>query len=485
LETLEDRLCPSSATLAFSTFLGGSGNGEAALAVAVDSAGNSYVTGYTDSADFPVTSGAFQTAFAGTKYGGQDAFVVKFNPSGGLVYATYLGGNGFNLADGIAVDQYGDAYVTGKTNATNFPVKNALQPNYGGGEFDAFVAKLNPTGSALLYSTYLGGSGDENVTSPQDGTIGGIAVDSSGNAYVTGTSFSATVVKTGPKVVHNFPTLNGMPQTSSTAFAFVTRINTNAAGSASLVYSTFLGANNTTGIAVDNNGDAYVTGVASSTSGFVTTPGAFQTSGGGFVAKLNTNLSGSAALVYATYLGAGYPRGIAVDQAGNAYVAGDTTFETLSTTANAFQAILAGPENAFVAELNPTGTGLVYATYLGGTQSDWAQAIAVDGAGHIYITGVTGSLDFPTQGAFQAANNGATDAFVAELDPAAATGPESLIYSSYLGGAGNDTGYGIAVDQNGNAIVVGQLSAGTGFLTVNAFEPSFHHAFVTKIAPPQ
>jgi hypothetical protein len=486
LECLEDRLCPSSATLDFSTFLGGSGS-DRALAVAVDSAGNSYVTGYTSSADFPVTNGAFQTALNGGKGGpGQDAFVAKFNPSGGLVYATYLGGKGLTLGDGIAVDQYGDAYVTGKTAATNFPVENAMQPYYGGGAFDAFVSKLNPTGSALLYSTYLGGSGDENVTSPIDGPTGGIAVDSSGNAYVTGTSSAATVVKTGPKVVQSFPTRNGMPRTSSTAYAFVTRINTNAAGSASLVYSTFLGANKATGIAADNSGDAYVTGEATSSDGFVTTPGAFQTGGvAGFVAKLNTNLSGSAALVYATYLGSSniFPNAIAVDQAGNAYVAGQINSATLTATANAFQTNFDGGYDAFVTVLNPTGSGLVYSTYLGGAGYDYAQAIAVDGAGHIYVTGVTGSRDFPTQNAFQSTNNGFNDAFVAELDPLSATGSTSLIYASYLGGSGsNDAGFGIAVDQYGDAIVVGQAS--TGFPTVNAFQATYHGAFVTKVGPP-
>src|SRR5262249_35113762 len=155
---------------------------------------------------------------------------------------------------------------------------------------------------------------------------------------------------------------------------------------------------------------------------------------------------------------------------------------TLTTTANAFQPNYGGgPNDAFVTVLNPTGSGLVYSTYLGGTSYDWAQAIAVDGAGHIYITGETGSRDFPVQGAFQETNNGSSDAFVGELDPSAATGPASLIYASYLGGSNIDTGYGIAVDQYGDAIVVGQASP--GFPTVNAFEVSYHGAFVTKIAP--
>ena len=350
---------------------------------------------------------------------------------------------------------------------------NALQPKFGGGQSDAFVAKLNPTGTALLYSTYLGGAGTENQAGSWDSPQGGIAVDSSGNAYVTGTSGSST----------SFPTRNGIPVTSNTGDAFVTRINTNLAASASLVYSTFLDAINATAIAVDNSGNAYVAG------------------GRGYVAKLNTNLSGSAAQVYMTNLGFGaaptdtVPTAIAVDQAGNAYIAGEVlsipglpNSSNLTTTANAFQPNYGGgPNDAFVMVLNPTGSGLIYSTYLGGNGYDVAQAIAVDGAGHVYVTGFTGSLDFPTQGAFQVTNNGTIngsyDAFVVELDPWAATGPASLIYSSYLGGTGTDIGYGIAVDQYGDAIVVGQASA--GFPTVNPIEPTFHGAFVTKIAPPQ
>src|SRR5262249_21266916 len=153
--------------------------------------------------------------------GNADAFVAKFSPTGALVYATYLGGHGTTVGHGIAVDQYGDAYITGWTSSTNFPVKNAYQSQFGGGQTDAFVAKLNPTGSALLYSTFLGGTGEENLN---DGvSYGSIAVDQSGNAYVTGIGAG------------NFPTLNGLPATAGGVF--VTRLNTNAAGSASLVYS--------------------------------------------------------------------------------------------------------------------------------------------------------------------------------------------------------------------------------------------------------
>jgi hypothetical protein len=467
VESLEDRLCTSSAALDFSTYLGGSGQ-DIAYAVAVDSAGNSYVTGLTNSKNFPVTQGALQTRLTGS----EDAFVAKFNSAGGLVYATYLGGNGSSVGHGIAVDQYGDAYVTGMTSSSNFPVKNAFQPSYGGGLSDAFVARLNSTGTALQYSTYLGGSGEDAFNNGV--TYAAIAVDQNGNAYVTGTAPSSS----------NFPTRNGMP--GAVGSVFVARLNTNVAGSASLVYSTFLNASISAGIAVDNAGDAYVTGLAN--PDLVTTPGAYLTSGGlGFVAKLNTNAVGANALVYATYLSAQglLPHAIAVDPNGDAYVAGLADAATLPATANAFQATYntsTQQDDAFVLGLNASGSAVTYASYLGGSSQDWANAIAVDGAGHIYITGFTNSHDFPVQNAYQTTLSSGVNAFVAEFDTTATSGASSLIYSTYLGGTSNNTiGYGIGLDSLGDAIVVGQ--AGSGFPTRNAFQSSYHGAFVTKIAP--
>jgi hypothetical protein len=480
LECLEDRLCPSSAAPAYSTLLGGSSS-DVGYAVAVDRAGNTYVTGTTSSTNFPTTSGAFQTSFNGGK-GGADAFVAKFNPAGGLVYATYLGGSGATVGDGIAVDQYGDAYISGTTDSSNFPVKNAFQSKYGGGTGDAFVAKLNPTGSALQYSSYLGGNGnDNNLIS---GTpVGGIAVDSAGNAYLTGLTYSS-----------NFPTQNALPTSNGGSGPFfVTRVNTNLVGSASLVYSTLLGGSGaapqsySAAIAVDGAGDAYVTGTT--TSGFITTPGAFLTAGSGaFVAKLNTNLAGASALNYATYLSSQgtYGYGIAVDGSGNAYITGRDYGGTVPTTPSAFQPNFTyGPNrsHAFVTVFNANGSALIYSTYLGGSNDDVGRAIAVDGAGHIYVAGYTDSSDFPVQNAFQPAWSGASsDAFVAELDPSQ-TGAASLVYSSYLGGNGSDYAYGIAVDEGGNAYVIGYTSS-TNFPTRNAFQAKENgnfDVFVTKI----
>jgi hypothetical protein len=455
--------------LIYSTYLGGSGE-DYGQSIAVDSAGNAYVTGFTGSTNFPTTPGAFETT-------GPGGFVSKLNPMGSaLLYSTYLDGGG---PSGIAVDSAGNAYVTGGAGPSFPTTEDALQPVYSGNG-DAFVAKLNPSGSALVYSTYLGGSGYDQGNA--------IAVDSAGNAYVTGGTRST-----------NFPTMNPLqPANAGGLFgdAFVAKIN--AAGSA-LAYSTYLGGSDSdqgNGIAVDSAGNAYVTGFTGSTN-FPTTPGAFETTGpGGFVSKLNPIGS---ALLYSTYLDGGGPSGIALDSAGNAYVAGSAG-PNFPTTKDAVQPTFGGGNSdAFVAKLNPLGSGLMYSTYLGGSgDEDQDQynfvlipgGIAVDSKGSVYVTGNTFSSDFPTTpGAFQTLCNhgnvsGCTrfgDAFVTRLTPSGS----ALVYSTYLGGRYTDEGVGIAVDRAGNAYVTG-FTVSTDFPTKNPLTgtgPDFGNgdAFVTKI----
>jgi hypothetical protein len=479
--------------LSYSTYLGGSVY-DAGTSIAVDAAGNAYVTGYTGSTtDFPITPNALQPSFGGGKW---DAFVAKLNPAGSkLVYSTYLGGSGGDAGAGIAVDAAGKAYVTGYTGSTtDFPITpNALQPSFGGGKWDAFVAKLSPDGSALVYSTYLGGS-DQDVG--QD-----IAADAGGNAYVTGYTESTNFPLAYPWQATNYAAPNGT--------GFVAELDPDGG----LVYSTYLGGSLGRsrldvgyGIAVDSGGNAYVTGMTSSI-GFPTTTGAYQTSYGGgirgnaFVAKLNW--SGSAlSLVYSTYLGGqhlggsaidvGY--GIAVNSAGNAYVTG-FTMSTNFPIYKAYQATnkatlaSAGNPTAFVASLNSTGSKLVYSTYLGGSTADEGLGIAVDAAGNAYVTGETWSTDFPTANPFQGTNNATpitqdTTAFVASLN---STGSK-LVYSTYLGGSGSEYGDGIAVDRAGNAYVTGGTYS-TDFPTVNPCQatnnaaPPNTTAFVAKISP--
>ncbi|HEV3021971.1 MAG TPA: SBBP repeat-containing protein, partial [Pirellulales bacterium] len=474
--------------LSYSTYLGGSGNDQG-NGIAVDASGDAYITGWTQSASFPGTSGGFS--------GTQDAFVTKLNASGtAIVYSTYLGGGGssaYSSASGIALDASGDAYITGWTQSANFPTTNgAFQGTFAGSQ-DAFVAELNATGSSLVYSTYLGGS--------TGGVYGGeygaaIAVDASGDAYVTGTTGTS-----------NFPTTaNAFQRTSYSGGlgdAFVTEFN--ATGSA-LIYSTILGGTagdpgySTTldtegqGIALDSSDNVYVTGQTASDT-FATTAGAFQTANpkgeagglyGAFVSKINTASSGSASLVYSTYLaGTGYGEsgnGIAVDASGDAYVTG-TTASNDFPTANAFQPAIGygyGYYNAFVTKLNAAGSALVYSTYLGGKGNDSGNGIAVDAAGEAVVAGSTQSTNFPTANALQTAfGGGGQDAFVAKFSAAGS----SLVYSTYLGGGGSDSGAGIALDSSGNAYVTGTTSS-TNFPTSNPLQSANGgggDAFVAKI----
>jgi hypothetical protein len=462
--------------LVYSTYLGGSGV-DAGIGVAVDSSGNAYVTGYTQSTDFPVTPGAFQTTCNGgnncANYG--DAFVAKLNPTGSaLVYSTYLGGSSSDWAGGIAVDSSGNAYVTGYTASTDFPITpGAFQTVCGGACLgNVFVTKLNPTGSALIYSTYLGGSRYDNGT--------GIAVDSADNAYVIGATCST-----------DFPTMNpfqpayGGGDCSIYGYgdAFVSKIN--ATGSA-LVYSTYLGGSGYdtgTGIAVDSSGNAYVTGSTGSTD-FPTMNPLQPSYGGGsydaFVSKINATGS---ALVYSTYLGGnGFDQGdgIAVDSSGNAYVTGSTGSTNFPTMNPLQPSYGGGSYDAFVSKINATGSALVYSTYLGGSGFDQGNGIAVDSSGNAYVAGSTQSTDFPTVNPLQPKFGGVNDVFVTKINP---TG-SSLVYSTYLGGSGLDVGTGIVVDSSGNAYVTGSTGS-TNFPTINPLQPANAgggDTFVAKIS---
>ena len=453
--------------LFYSTYLGGTGTDHGAT-IAVDTVGNAYVAGFTNSINFPSTPGAFDSNYGG---GPLDVFVTKLNPTGsGLVYSTYLGGSGSDdvtTGGQIVVDAAGNVYVAGNTSSLDFPTTPGAFQTTPASAGDAFATKLDPSGSALIYSTYLGGSSDDGAVS--------IAVDAAGSAYVVGGTQS-----------NNFPTTAGAFQTTRVDFqeGYVAKLNPAGSG---LVYSTFLrGTNGINDIAVDLTGSAYVTGETGLTN-LPTTLGAFQpTSGGGadsFAAKLNP--AGSA-LVYATYLG-GSGRdggdGIAVDAFGNAFVTGHTQSSNFPTTVGAFQASNAGGSDAYVTKLNPLGTGLVYSTHLGGSAIDAATAIAIDALGNVYVTGYTQSANFPiVPGAFQTTNAGGFDAFVTKLNPIGS----GLVYSTYLGGSGDEQGRGIAVDAlpNPNTYVVGFTQSTNFPTTPGAFDTTFNgvnDAFVAKI----
>lgn len=452
--------------LTYSTYLGGSSDDEG-FGIDIDEEGHAYVTGSTASFNFP-TEDAFQPILAGP----QNAFVTKLNRKGkGLVYSTYLGGNGIEEGHGVVVDKKGNAYVTGHTTSTNFPLKHAFQPFLAGSQ-NAFITKLNSKGTKLIYSTYLGGSGTDSGR--------GIAIDKKGRAYITGDTSSP-----------NFPTKHAFQAfLAGASNGFVTKLN--AKGTA-LIYSTYIGGSGKEqphGIALDKKNHAYIVGQTNSTN-YPVTPGAFQTQLGGerdaFVTKFSRD---GTFLIYSTYLGGssvdeGF--GIAVDREGSAYVTGFTGSTNFPVTPGAFQTTLAGNQNAFVTKFNPKGSKLVYSTFLGGstTDLDIGRSVAIDKKGNAYITGFTTSTNFPvTPNAFQAFLAGVQNAFVTKLN---AKGSR-LIYSTYLGGNNTDIGRHIVVDKKGNAYITGATNSTNFPVTPKAFQTSNaggNDVFVSKLHIPK
>jgi hypothetical protein len=499
--------------LAYSTFLGGSDGGSRAAAIAVDTSGNTYIAGTTFATDFP-TSSPVQTDHQVVEV--SSAFVTKLNPSGtAVVYSTYLGGSGGvagqvggDVATALAVDASGAAYIAGSTYSADFPTLNAYQSINNAaaiGGSNAFVSKIDSAGTTLVYSTYLGGSGNAKnmLGNAGDGAMG-IAVDGSGAAYVVGNAASI-----------DFPTANAFQATPGTdtgggggpccqeVTVFITKLN--ASGNA-LVYSTYLGpsgSNYASAIAVDGSGSAYVVGA----TGSYTFPvvAAFQPTnhsagfvdGNAFVTKFNP--AGNA-LAFSTYLGGGGVDGalaVAVDASGNVYVCGytDSTDFPLVNALQASNNVKQG-DTAFVTKFNPSGGGLVYSTYLGGSGGEEALGIAVDTVGHAYVTGYTYSMDFPTESAVQISNSAAahntSNAFISEL----AVDGSSLELSTYLGGSGSmppaatdylgDVASAIALDSAGNIYLAGSTHS-TDFPTAAPFQgvnqtPASGSGFVTKIA---
>ncbi len=449
----------------YSTTIGGSGYGIASdsYGIAVDSSGDAYVTGATSSTSLATTANALQPTYPGTPCG----FFSVLNPTGsGLIYSTYLpgvlpkfvtGATETSYAGNIAVDSSGNAYITASANSALPTTAGAFQPTWpgGSGSSTACLMEINPylSGTAsLLYSTFLGGTGGDGGT--------GVALDGSGNVYVTGYTNST-----------NFPTTVGAFQTTygGSGDVFVAKFNPALTGSASLIYSTYLGGSGADGvpqyftfknssgsvvsptrgpaIAVDSSGDSYVTGFTHSAN-FPTTAGAYQTTniygsssnGVAFVSKLDPTGS---KLLYSTYLGAKYKQvkgtynqtdatGIVVDASGNATITG-LTYATDFPAVNAIQSKLGGSSDTFVTTFNATGSGLLFSTYLGGSSDDWAMGIAEDSVGNVYVTGFTGSTNFPTtSGAYQTSLSSPYTGFAFMIDPPAdgTTAMPSTAFSS-------------------------------------------------------
>lgn len=423
-----------------------------------------------------ILKGKNQVGFELASYDARKPLII--DPA--LAYASYLGGSAGDVAQAVAVDSSGSLYVTGAAQSTNFPTANPIQP-LNAGHGDAFVAKLNPAGTALVYSTYLGGMG-------VDGGYG-IAVDHNGNAYVGGS--------TGSK---NFPVTAGAFQThcggncpGGVSDVFVTVVN--PTGSA-LVYSTYLGGSSTDrlieGITVDGSGDAFVTGWTQSTD-FPVTSGAFQKTlpgtTAGFVTEINPT---GTALIYSTFLGGsntGVVSAIALDSSGDAYVTGWTSSPDFPTTPGVYQSKLGGANDSYVAELNPTGSALIFSTYLGGSKAEIAYAIAVNTSGNAYISGYTCSSDFPTTpGALKTTytSSGCTtwggNGFVTEFTP----GGTGLVYSTYIGGSGTEVAFGLALDSTGVVYLTGRTNSNNFPTTPGSFQPKYAgsiDAFFSELNP--
>ena len=443
-------------------------------AIAVDTAGAAYVVGTTQSTEqtFPVTVGPDLT-----HNGSYDTFVAKVNPQGkGLVYCGYIGGSSSDRGLDVAVDATGAAYVIGTTQSSEqtFPV--AVGPDLThNGSTDTFVAKVNPQGTGLVYCGYIGGIQADSGQA--------IAVDAAGAAYVAGTT---------PSTEQTFPVTVGPDLTHNGANdAFVAKVNAKGTG---LLYCGYVGGSsndNGSRIAVDAAGAAYVAGQTQSTEQtFPGTVGPDLTHNGGydaFVAKVNPQGTG---LVYAGYIGGASPDygyGVAVDAAGSAYVTGQTqsTEQTFPVAVGPDLTYNGGTYDAFTAKVNPQGSGLVYAGYVGGSSTDSGRAVVVDAAGAAYVVGQTGSTEqtFPVTAGPDLTHNGGTDTFVVKIHPQG-TG---LVYAGYIGGVSADYGYGIAVDAARNAYVTGQTSSTEQTFPVTVgpdltYNGGSYDAFVTKVS---
>ena len=502
--------------LSYESYLGTSGR-DWSRAVATDPSGNVYVAGLTAGTDLKTTAGAVQPAFGGKLVGNNisgDAFVAKFTSAGVLTYLTYLGGHLDDFGFAIAADSAGNAFVTGMTNSADFPVtQGAYQTVYGGGggnacqrAGDAFLTKLNPTGTQLVYSTYLGGH--------QDDFGSAVAIDSTGNAYLTGFTISFDFPTTQGVYSNSLsglggqtgrPSCNGLPW-FNTGDAFVAKFNPSGS---QLIFSTYLGGtadDAALAIAVDSSQNVFVGGFTLSRD-YPTTTGAFQrtfqgvevqnfffNTGDGFVTKLNST---GTALLYSTYLGGIGDDGVtslALAPDGTAWVSGATSSSNFPVVGNVVQKHYAGyftlpfeveqlTGDAFATHLNASGTALLYSTFLGGSQNDLGGSIRVDPSGLVYVSGFTDSSDFPvsanatqkTFGGDGMCNIGLLcgtqyfqfgDGFVTVIDPNATT----PVYSSFLGGTRDDTLLGLALDGSGGVWTAGGTHSSDNATTGNAFQ---------------
>jgi hypothetical protein len=406
-------------TLVFSSYLGGSA-GDSGQRVAVDAAGQIHFTGATGSLDFPIANAA--PLPVGDP---NNAFVVKVSADGStLLYATYFGGAGVDDALDIGVDSSGGVYVCGMTGSADFPVHNAIQPVYGGGDTDAFVVSIDPAGDAFVYATYLGGAGFDRAAT--------LAVDGLGHAYVAGATHSP-----------DFPTTDAFQRRlRGQGDAFVTKLSPTGARE----FSSYLARSFPTR-------QPFQRTLAGASDAFVT--------------RLSAD---GRRILYSTFLGGSGPdtgMDLALDAAGRATVVGHTVSTDFPTLAALQPQLMASAPDTFVAQFEADGARLRFSTYLGGTGSEFPWSVAVDATGHVHIAGLTDSVDLPLAAPLQATSGGDYDAFVVKMAPDGS----HLVYSTYLGGSNYDEGVGIAIDSSANAYVTGRTRS-FDFPVVNALQPA-------------
>ena len=455
------------ANVLYSTYVGGSGQ-DRGDGIAIDSNGDAYVVGRVDSmsTNFPGTPGSFAPSYRGGDF---DGVVFKLNAQGNaLVYSGFLGGEENDSTEGVAVDSSGIAYVTGGTKSTGFPTTGNAYQSSRAGDTDAFLAKINAAGSALLYSTYLGGSGTDRGS--------GIAIDSSGNAYIAGFASS-----------NDFPTENAFQNSFGGSFdAFVAKFDTNSSGINSLVFCSYLGGtgdDKAYGLALDSTAsNLYIAGQTSSNNFPLLNPAqpSFGGSFDGFIGKIST----SGSKIYATYVGgSGDDRitGVAVNPTGAAYVMGFTSSANFPTV-TPLQLSNAGGFDLFLAKLNPAGSAFQYSTYLGGSGNESntstgtsTNPIALDSSSDVYITGFTSSANFPTVTPLQANNAGSQDAFVLKITDASPAADYSISVSpaSRTVAPGGATTYTVtATPAGGFTGTISLVASGISGDTTASFNPS-------------
>jgi hypothetical protein len=455
--------------LIYSTYLGKEFSDDAS-GMHVSADGSVYLSGATVNSDFPISTGAYNTTFAGVR----DLFITKFNPTGNnILFSTFYGGNSTDESASLFVDANGNLYLTGITYSQNLPTTpGVIGQTWNGGVTDAFVAKFNPEGSQLIYSTYLGGSIEDYGTK--------VLADNNGNAYAVGSTRS-----------FNFPTTSGAFRQflSSGSFGnwndvYVTKINPDGT---SLIYSTYIGGNeseNANDAVLDDDGNVFITGTTFSLNYPVTQGSIKQTLSGNrdaFVTKLNADGS---ALIYSTYLGGNNlddGNAIAIDPDGNAYVTGLTLASDFPVTSNAFEQDYIGNSDAFLSKINAAGTQLVYSTYLGAGGDDKGRCVFVKN-GFAYVGLECSSLDFPTTSdAFNTTNNGSIDILLLKMN----TSGSDLEYATYLGGSSVDLIYSIFVDDSEFIYMSGATISNNYPVTSGAYDETYNldkDVFLTKFS---